>query len=389
MKKLLLFICLIGMVQLAIALNYGEYLYGYGFYGIGGDSTLPNVKLLAPSNNSYGVLDVNVTKQFNASCSDNINKTMDIFIYINNTQYYSEEDYINNTIIEVNVTLEAGFYEWNVSCADPFGNNATAHHFYLIRNDTVAPNSFFNNLSLFGEYRKIGINASDPIYFNSTDNLNTTLIIEITMNDTIIYFNDSYTNGTLEQFAYNFVTAGYWLINLSSTDPYNNINWTTHNIRFDKVNTSFVDVIHPNITNLSYSPNWTMGWNQLNFSIDATLAGNFTWNFTEYNISNYEFNLTETGNTTPWTFNVTNNGSFNIEIRLQQNQTKDWYEWDCYNKNITNVSTPLFNLTVNQSIDFNCTLDVLNISQTYSEWNFTIDRAYWDFNWTFTGEFMG
>jgi len=65
---------------------------------------------------------------------------------------------------------------------------------FTVVNDTIKPNSFFNNISLFGEYRKIGINASNPIYFNATDNFDSNFTVEIKQNGTRIYFNETYLN---------------------------------------------------------------------------------------------------------------------------------------------------------------------------------------------------
>ena len=127
-----------------------------------------------------------------------------------------------------------------------------------------------------------------------------------------------------------------------------------------------------NITELFYPINWS----RLNLTavINHT-TGNFTWNLTEYDISAY--------NLTNWLFNITNNGTTSGNIILKQNQTKDWYEWWCFNINITSVYKTLFSLTAGESKQINCTLNVINISETLVNWSVTVDKAIWDFDWTF------
>ena len=76
-----------------------------------------------------------------------------------------------------------------------------------------------------------------------------------------------------------------------------------------------------------------------------------------------------------------------IDVTLKQNQTKDWYEWWAFNGstwiNITDSPKLLFALEGGESKQVNATLSVINISETLANWSVTVDRAIWDFNWTF------
>ena len=111
------------------------------------------------------------------------------------------------------------------------------------------------------------------------------------------------------------------------------------------------------------------------------MAGNYTWNFTEYNVS--PINLTD------YLFKFTGVVNSSIQVYLKQNQTKDWYEWWCEvnqtNFNISDSPINILNLSlIGEEVLVNCTLSALNVSQTLVNWSVTNDRASIDFTYTFT-----
>lgn len=139
--------------------------------------------------------------------------------------------------------------------------------------------------------------------------------------------------------------------------------------------------LHPSLSNLTYAVNFSLI--DVNFTdVILNQKGNYTWNFSE-NVTRFVLNET-TVSTVPWVFNITNNGTLNITVNMTQNQTKPWYEWWCNNFNITNVSRNVINVSNMSSSVFNCTLNLVNISQTYVNWTLNVSKSDWDFTYAFT-----
>ena len=108
---------------------------------------------------------------------------------------------------------------------------------------------------------------------------------------------------------------------------------------------------------------------------DTFNSGNYSWNFTEENISSVG----------AWTLNLTNNGTTNFTVQIKLNQTNAAV-WDLYyhnssmKKNISSTSwVSIINMTTNTSKLINLTLDLINISQTYVNWTAVNDTASWPF----------
>ena len=189
------------------------------------------------------------------------------------------------------------------------------------------------------------------------------------------------TNDTKTNFSKVVINTGNYIWNVESCNNQLNCTFAPSNFTLKMVvlnPTNLTSVLSPNITDLFYPINWT----KLNITsfINHT-SGNFTWNYTEYNISPYNLSLTS------FLFNVSNNGSLSIDVFLKQNQTKEWYNWWC---NINGIAIDiidtykfLFSLPSNSDKQINCSLDVINISETLVNWSVTVNRAVWDFDWTF------
>lgn len=186
-------------------------------------------------------------------------------------------------------------------------------------------------------------------------------------------------NNTKTNFSIKSLPDGLYLWNVrANTTKIGNFSKDNYTLRvFFLTPPNISWAFHQNISELLYPVNYSL----LNLTalINHT-TGNFTWNFTEYNASAY--------NLSDFVFNVTNTGGLPGDVTIKQNQTKDWYEWWCSNNtafiNVTNSSKPFYgNLGGGSSLFVNCTLSVKNISQTHVNRSVIIDRAIWDFNWTF------
>ncbi len=140
--------------------------------------------------------------------------------------------------------------------------------------------------------------------------------------------------------------------------------------------TSFNWSIHPRLNDIFYPINYSkLNWSNI-FTNTTINSGNYTWNLTQYAVPTF--------NSTTFLFNLTNLGTVRLNITLRKNTTQSWYTWNCTNTtntfNITQEQIQLFVLKPSESKVINCTLDMLNISQTHINW--TLDNASKRSNWT-------
>lgn len=129
--------------------------------------------------------------------------------------------------------------------------------------------------------------------------------------------------------------------------------------------------------NLTYAPNWTSSVYSNTTSGDWFNSGNFTITITEYNITTYPV--------LNWTFNVTNNnGTQNLTVFLKQLEPQFYTNWRCNNVNVTTSFTPIINVSNRTFELINCTLDLLNATQLYTNWSLISDNASWNISYEFS-----
>ena len=172
-------------------------------------------------------------------------------------------------------------------------------------------------------------------------------------------------------------SGGYKKFYFSTNPISHGVYWDFMNITLstsvDILPVAFFNVtLNPAASSLIYQPNWSL----VNWSSVINISGNYSWNITEYNITAF--------NCTTYTFNVTNNESTTQGIYLKINDTKSWYNWKCYDQDVSTTFVFLFNLAGDTSQLVNCTLDLINAGQTYTDWVVTENNATWDFNYTFS-----
>ncbi|KKL96578.1 hypothetical protein LCGC14_1843070 [marine sediment metagenome] len=129
-----------------------------------------------------------------------------------------------------------------------------------------------------------------------------------------------------------------------------------------------------NLTDISYNVNWSKV--NLNFSDSVVAAGNFSWNITDLNLSIFPVK--------PCLYTVQNKRINNITVSLNIDRTADYFNWTYNNTLINTTSKAIFNVSANTTFNINLTLNLINISQTYRNWNITINRANWSFTPNFT-----
>ena len=130
-----------------------------------------------------------------------------------------------------------------------------------------------------------------------------------------------------------------------------------------------------NSTEIAYAPNWTAAYSDLNFTSEPMMSGNFSWNYTEYNITGVGqggclLNVTNTDTRT----------AHNLQAKIDVE--KAWYDWKCNDISINTTFQTVTSVPASSSVCLNCTLDLININQTYVEWNLTENYAYWNFTYT-------
>ena len=139
-----------------------------------------------------------------------------------------------------------------------------------------------------------------------------------------------------------------------------------------------------NDTNIdqNFAPNGTAIFALVNFSNNVTMqSGNYSWNYTEYNIStnlklNYTYKFFNNGSTNFTVSALLNTSLVVLEVWVHDNNTKRW--------NLSNSTyTDLFNLTTNTTRNINVTIDLLNISQTYKNWTLNTSTSDFPFNISF------
>jgi len=131
--------------------------------------------------------------------------------------------------------------------------------------------------------------------------------------------------------------------------------------------------LHRSLTGISYNVTWNK--TEINYSNEAFWAGNTSWNFTDKNRT--------ISPQVPYLYNITNTRVNNVTVYLNIDRVADYFNWTYNGTQINTTSKGLFNLSPNESMLLNFTLDLINISQIRVNWSLTIDRA----NWTFVPNF--
>ncbi len=299
---------------------------------------------------------------------------------------------VTKTTIAANLADSISSFDWSVSgittgrynltvrscentTAELFCGNDTHEIFF----DEIKPKSFFANESLIGGYRILAANSSDPIYFNVTDDFYQILIVNISVNNTEVYFNATYVNGTIGLLRYSFF-VGFWIINLTARDGSGNLNWTTWEIEIEEIPVNFTYNVNDcyNASSLGdcFAVNWSKAFGQINWSKNETLlGGNHTWNFTDLDIPPIP----------PWLFNLTNLGPADVTVNITLNFT-DTSRWQLFYRgnNLTTDTTfkGFINVSGFSTVRVNLSLNVYNLTQQYVNWTLNRSTADWGFNFT-------
>ena len=328
----------------------------------------PMIELITPTVNQTILCPFNVTFKADDPNDDNLN--ISIFLFNGTT--------LNQTI-KTDMNQSNTSFNWN--CSDVIGNvfnltieakkignesfNSSDTHEIIINEAPVVTLNFPVDKRIENDTNQIVFNAT------ATDNsglFNISLFITNSTNGSFSRDQNKSITGTTNTTTFTKqLTSGNYTWGMEVCDNQRSCSFSQNRsleVTFDCLNSTLTS------GTLAYPVNYSiLNWSDiLNSSVLA--SGNYSWNFTELNV--------EPTNITGSLYILQNTCDINITINLSQSTTRANYNWFCLGINITNTPTNIINIT-NQSTEFmNCTLDVLNISQTYVNWNLTNNTAIWD-----------
>ena len=193
-------------------------------------------------------------------------------------------------------------------------------------------------------------------------------------NSSAIFFGNTATNITLIGLSEGPHNISIW-INVSNGSLSNGSIARSNLVNFS-IRPPLNATLCGNLTNLAFNVNWSKQTVQLNFSNATVVAGNFTWNFTDLNLSIYP-------STIDCVYEITNRRINNVTVSIKIDRTALYFNLTYNSTGINTTTRNIFNITANSTKKINLTLNLINISQTYRNWNLTINNE----NWTVTVEF--
>lgn len=279
----------------------------------------------------------------------------------------------NGLTINLSYNLTPGNYSIFANVTDDYGNtNATERRTIYVAN--YAPGiAFVNPTPTTSSQIASGASFIANVTMNDTYINTTKVYLYNSSSSALLQTNTTSVGATNIAVTYT-LSDGRYKYNATACDVWGLCNSTETReiaigITASDINVSF----HRNISQMRFIPNWTKAMQQINFTSSAAMQGNWSFNFSERNVS--VLNLTE------YLFNVTAN-SVNVVVRLKQNQSKADYEWWCSSNgtrwNISDSYTDLFNLSYGVSRQLNCTVDIFNASQVIVNKTLTSDRTNFD-----------
>ncbi|MFW6449953.1 MAG: Ig-like domain-containing protein, partial [Nanoarchaeota archaeon] len=199
------------------------------------DTTVPNIELETPKNNSYSTQKAN---EFSWNATDRADEELICELIINEEMAKSNISSENSTITTQKTKLEEGVNEWSVNCSDSSGNwNKTGTRILTV--DTTQPkiNLIKPGVNEFTQEKNITFS------WNATDTLSEKLSCDLIVNSKINVSsiesgNDSITSTTVDAFDEGLHN---WSINCTD----NAGNSQKHEYNFFKVDTTPPQIVSP------------------------------------------------------------------------------------------------------------------------------------------------
>lgn len=183
-----------------------------------GDTTPPVISAFVSSLNYTDSENILNAEVINATDESGLNTTP---YHLNDTTYFniSNEGRITN-----HTDVPVGTYKYNITAVDGSAN-LNENSSLLTVTITSSPDTQAPYINLTNSSGIIYGTRTIEFWFNSTDNINTTLIINFYVNNTLNQTNLTYTNGTNHYFNFTGNYEQNYTLNISSTDG-NNINYS-------------------------------------------------------------------------------------------------------------------------------------------------------------------
>jgi len=180
----------------------------------------------------------------------------------------------------VSMNLSNGTYLWNVRCYDEAGNIGWNNS-----NDTLYVDSEKTSITLLAISNNINTtNTSINLNWTATDNLDTSLTCNLTINDTVNVSNIAVTNGTAYNRTVERFQNGTYNWNVTCWDSANNTNTSaTRNFTIDNLGPGFFEtLVNESYGIASKAYNFSTGARDKNVRVHQIwFSHNFTINNTE------------------------------------------------------------------------------------------------------------
>ncbi|MDP7179805.1 MAG: PQQ-binding-like beta-propeller repeat protein [Candidatus Woesearchaeota archaeon] len=271
------------------------------------DTFQPVITLDIPANNTWQK-DGNVTIKYTTTDSN-----LDSCILYGNFNGSWLANQTNTSVTSgvqdtFNLNLTNGTYLWNVWCNDTLGNegfnNTYNSTFYI---DTILP-----AITLNGPIQNFNTSASN-IEFNWTaiDNLDPSLLCNLTINDLVNESLISSNNGTNTNITVTGFQDGSYLWNITCIDNTTNINTSiTRNLTVDLT----APQLYFDASTLNASTYYSQNYIFVNVSVTETNLKNITYYL--YNSSGLEINQTYTSQTFTHNFTSLKDGAYSINVTI-------------------------------------------------------------------------
>lgn len=175
---------------------------------------------------------------------------MNCSLYLNDSYNTSNTQVQNNTESNITVNMGSdGVWLWNISCADPLGNENTTEDNRTITVDTTKPDITLNA----PDDNNVTTDNYIEFNFTPTDNLAPVLNCSIYFNETIKQSNSSIIPGQENIFNVTSIADGDYTWNITCNDSAGNANWS--------LTRSFEMNLSPSLTSVTDSPDPVKGGN--------------------------------------------------------------------------------------------------------------------------------
>ena len=278
------------------------------------DTIAPNITLISPTNNSLNnIRSINFT--FNVTTNDGFDNCS---LWTNETSWSEKQlnttGIVNASLNGINETFASdGDYLWNIRCYD---NQDTPNSNFSVNNFTIRIDNTAPVIELNDSSPSDGINTTNTSFvfnFTATDNRDTSMTCNLTINGTVNATNTSTPSGIVTNFSPSIFKSGTYTWNITCIDDAANTG--NSSTRVFNVDTTIptVTTIHSPISGQNISGN---------ILVNATVTDTFTnlstvqFRFENTTFNSSYYNMSSFGNFWNATNSTIGLGDGNYTIRI-------------------------------------------------------------------------